>query len=437
MGNVASTGKNIAVIGAGPMGLMCGYELLKRGHNVTLYEADDRIGGMSACFALGEHQIERYYHFITTTDYPLFDLLKELDLYSYLTWHTTRMGFYWQNHLFSWGDPISLLRFPGLRWHEKLRYGLHVLYSKYIKQFTALDKQYAIPWLKDWLGEHGYAVLWDRLFALKFHQYQSDISAAWIAARIQRLAKSRTSLMQESLGYLQGGSNLLLAALEKKIYALGGKIHLNTSVQQLATTANKVVGVHTHQDIVAYDTVISTIPLPYVGKLAPTLPESVKQQINSIAHLGVVCVVLQLKKSLSDYFWININDSRMDIPGIIEYSNLNPTPGHIVYIPYYLPLSHPHYQRTDADFLDEVMHYLKMINPLFSEHWVLASKVSRYACAQTVCSPGFYHRLPPMQTAVEGFYMADTAYYYPEDRTISESVKVGAQLARLVSSHGL
>jgi hypothetical protein len=38
--------------------------------------------------------------------------------------------------------------------------------------------------------------------------------------------------------------------------------------------------------------------------------------------------------------------------------------------------------------------------------------------------------LPPMQTPVAGFLMADTAYYYPEDRSISESLAVGQALAR-------
>jgi hypothetical protein len=34
-----------------------------------------------------------------------------------------------------------------------------------------------------------------------------------------------------------------------------------------------------------------------------------------------------------------------------------------------------------------------------------------------------------MRTPLSGFFMADTAYYYPEDRSICESVKVGSQLA--------
>ena len=67
-----------AIVGSGPMGLMAAMELLKHGHEVDVYERDDRIGGMSADFDFGGTRIERYYHFICKTDYSLFDLLAEL-----------------------------------------------------------------------------------------------------------------------------------------------------------------------------------------------------------------------------------------------------------------------------------------------------------------------------------------------------------------------
>lgn len=51
---------------------------------------------------------------------------------------------------------------------------------------------------------------------------------------------------------------------------------------------------------------------------------------------------------------------------------------------------------------------------------------------RTVCGPGFYESLPPMRSALRGFFMADTSYYYPEDRSISESLRVGVQLAGTV-----
>ncbi|MCR4670870.1 MAG: glutamate synthase subunit beta [Saccharofermentans sp.] len=40
------TGKTVAVVGSGPSGLSCAYYLNRLGHNVTVYEREDRIGGL-------------------------------------------------------------------------------------------------------------------------------------------------------------------------------------------------------------------------------------------------------------------------------------------------------------------------------------------------------------------------------------------------------
>jgi protoporphyrinogen oxidase len=123
----------------------------------------------------------------------------------------------------------------------------------------------------------------------------------------------------------------------------------------------------------------------------------------------------------------------MAIPGVIEYSNLHNPGAHIVYVPYYMPKTHTKYRRPDADYFIEVDAYLARINPAFGPDWVLASRVSRYEFAQTVCTPGFFEKLPPMKTSIGGFFMADTSYYYPEDRSISESIRIGNTLATLAS----
>src|SRR5436190_986626 len=114
--------RKFAVLGAGPMGLVAAIELLKRGHEVDLYERDDRIGGMSASFDFAGLKIERYYHFICKTDAPLFELLAELGLSDKLRWTETKMGYYFDGHLYKWGTPFALLAFPKLGLLDKLRY---------------------------------------------------------------------------------------------------------------------------------------------------------------------------------------------------------------------------------------------------------------------------------------------------------------------------
>ena len=37
-----------------------------------------------------------------------------------------------------------------------------------------------------------------------------------------------------------------------------------------------------------------------------------------------------------------------------------------------------------------------------------------------------------MNKVVDGFIAADTSFYYPEDRSVSESINLGKKLAKLV-----
>ena len=187
-----------------------------------------------------------------------------------------------------------------------------------------------------------------------------------------------------------------------------------------------------------FDSVISTVPLPYLVRLVPELPDEEKSRIAAINNVGVVCVLLKLKRPFTRNFWMNINDPRIEIPGLIEYTNLNPLDGQaaIVYAPFYMPQTHPKYSRDKQAFIDETVACMRLIRSDFRDADVLASTASRYEFAQTVCTPGFYDALPPMRSQVVGLFMADTSHYYPEDRSISESMRIGAHLAELAATPG-
>lgn len=427
--------RTAAVLGAGPMGLGAAYELLKRGWAVDIYERDERIGGMSASTTLDGLKIERYYHFICTPDTPLFEYLREFGIEDRLRWVHTRMGFYFRGKLYDWGDPFALLRFPGLGLVAKLRYGAHAFLTKGVTDWKRLDKLSATAWLKKWVGERAYDVLWRSLFELKFFEYKDSLSAAWVAARIKRVALSRDGIFREKLGYLEGGSDTFLDALEARIRNLKGRIFLKSGAERIEIDASGALsGIRVAGELRPYDTVVSTIPLPYLVKLAPGLPEDERRKVAAIINIGVVCAVFKLKHPVTRNFWVNINDPAIAIPGIVEYTNLNPLPCTIVYAPFYMPVTHPKYREPPAAFIEEVKGYLKRINPAFEEDWILASNAFRYEFAQTVCTPGFFDALPPMRSKVRGLFMADTSHYYPEDRSISESMRLGRTLASLADA---
>lgn len=427
----------VAVIGAGPMGLAAAYELAKSGAQVTIFERDDRIGGQSAMMDFAGLRIERYYHFVCKPDVTLFGYLKELGLSDRLRWAETKMGFFQGGALHEWGNPVALLKFPNLSLSDKVRYGLHVMFAKQISDWAPYDKLSSTAWLKSWLGQRAYDVLWKSLFEYKFYELQDQLSAAWLGTRIKRLALSRKSLMKEELGYIEGGSEVLLSAVVKRFEALGGTLRLRAKVDEIVAENGAITGVRIDDTVEPFDQVLSTIPLPYLVRLVPAFPDDERQKVAAIRNVGVVCVLLKLKRPFSKNFWLNINDERIEIPGLIEYSNLNPIDkqggASLIYAPYYMPQTNPKYGRDKQVFIDETIAALKLVRPDFDPSDVLAATASRYEYAQTVCTPGFFEAMVPMVSKVRGLFMADTSHGYPEDRSISDSMGIGARLAALAT----
>ncbi len=413
------------------MGLAVAYQLVCEGHSPVVFEADDRIGGMTASFDFSGLEIERYYHFHCTSDHAFFEILDELGIADKMCWTETKMGYWYQNHLQEWGNPIALLRFRGLGWLAKLRYGLHAFIATKRDDWYKLDKLEASEWIRRWVGKEAYEVLWRRLFDYKFYHYANTLSAAWIWSRIRRIGRSRYSLLREKLGYLEGGSTTLLNALKATIEGKGGDIRLRSAIEQVVIKDEKVVGVQVGGKLESFCKVISTIPLPYVPCLMPDLPQDVLAKFKAIKNIAVVCVIAKLNKSVTHNFWLNTNDPEMDIPGIVEYTNLRPLKQHVVYLPFYIPGEHPLFMEHDSIFLDKARRYLKKINPMLSDEDFLDMRASRYRYAQPICEPEHLDRLPPVALPVRGLWVADTSYYYPEDRGISESIGFGRKIAKM------
>lgn len=422
-------GERIAVLGAGPMGLAVAYQLARDGHHPVVFEADDRVGGMTAAFDFSGLSIERYYHFHCISDHAFLTILDELALADKMRWVETKMAYWYQGQLQAFGNPVALLRFRGLSFLAKFRYGLHVFFCTRRSDWKSLDDVEATGWIKRWAGGEAYEVLWRRLFDYKFYDYSGNLSAAWIWSRVRRIGRSRYSLFREKLGYLEGGSDTLLKAMVADIEKHGGEIRLKSPVGKVVMDAGKVQGVEVAGQFVGFDKVISTVPLPYIPRLMPDLPADILDRFNSIRNIAVVCVIVKLGKTLSANFWLNTNDAEMDIPGLVEYSNLRPLEQSIVYVPFYMPGEHPKFAEPDQVFLDKVRRYLKKINPALCDEDFIDMHASRYRFAQPICDPGYLDKLPPIALPVKNLWVADTSYYYPEDRGISESIDFGRKMA--------
>ncbi|HSE73334.1 MAG TPA: FAD-dependent oxidoreductase, partial [Dongiaceae bacterium] len=276
--------------------------------------------------------------------------------------------------------------------------------------------------------------LWKRLMELKFYELADEISASWIGTRVKRVGTSRRSMFQEELAYIDGGSEALVTALDGAIRQGGGRVHLRTPAERVEVHDGCVTGVKAAGRSFEADAVISTVPIPLVPRLVPDMPEDLAAQYRAIRNIGVVCLLFKLKKSVSKHFWVNIVDPDIEIPGLIEFSNLRPVGHTIVYVPYYMPPTHPKWTWTDDQFVSEAFGYIRKVNPGIGPDDLLDTAVGRLRHAQPVCEPNFRSKLPAIQTPIRGLQIADTCFYYPEDRGISESIRCGRMMAEAVTN---
>ena len=421
--------KRVIVIGSGPMGLAAAYHACRNNHTVDVLEAAPEVGGMAAHFNFDGLSIERFYHFVCKSDQHTFDLMDELRIGHKMRWRQTSMGHFTGGRVHPWGDPLSLLRFSELSLLSKIRYGLFAFVATRRERWDAIETETARAWITRWCGREVYDRLWKPLFDYKFYRYADEISAAWIWTRIKRIGRSRRSLFSEELGYIEGGSQTLVDSLSEAIVEAGGKIRVSCAAQEVMAAGGKVCGVRTSQGVMPADAVICTVPTPMVSKLVPDLPEAWKARYDSIVNIGVCCLVFKLRRSITRHFWVNVAEPGIEIPGFVEFSNLRHVGDTIVYVPYYMPTDHEKFGWPDKALLEEAFDYLRRVNPSLAPEDIIASYVARLRFAQPVCTAGFASTIPPIKTPIGGLQIADTCFYYPEDRGISESVRVGRTMA--------
>ena len=439
-GSIAGSAR-VAVIGGGIAGLVAAYELSRAGLSVTLFERASRLGGLAGSFELGDgRSIEKYYHFICKPDRAYFKMLDALGIAWRLRWRTTDMGLFYKNRVYTLGDPLSLLAFPHFSLTDKLRFVLATARSKVRGPTNWRDLEH-VP-VREWLvaafGPRVYDILYRPLLESKFREHLPEVSAAWMWARFYRLGNSRTITQKERIGYLVGGSQAYIDALEAALRGQGVQIRTGTSVEQVMVEDGRAVGISVGGELRPFEWVISTVPIPHTAQLFSDLDTLYFRRLRTLKYIGVMVMLVHLDRRFSKYFWLNVSDPRLSISGIIEYTNLNPYPEldgeAIIYIPQYLDASDPMYAMTDQQLFERYCRELRIINPAFNPSWVRQYRVHRDRFAQPLCQLGFSSVVPSIRTPIPNVFLTDSYQLHPHDRSIADSTELGTRAARLVLS---
>lgn len=422
----------IAVLGGGLTGLTAAFYLLRDGADVTIFESNPQLGGLSTHFNFGDFWWDKFYHCILTSDSALLQLIDDLGLSSELKWTPTKVGFFADEKLYSMSSTLDFLKFQPLNIWQKARLAAGILYTCRIKDSHDLEGELASEWLSRVFGATNYRKMWSPLLKCKLGACREEASAAFIWATITRLYSTRqkTGNQQECLGYVQGGYRVVFRRLIEMVKAMHGRILTNARVTQIARN-DGMIEVEVDGQKHGFDGMIATIPSKALAAITPGLDSTYIRKLNEVKYLGIVCVALVLKRRLSPFYVTNLANEDFPFTGIIEMTNListKETHGRcLVYLPKYTSPGDPLFETADEDVWAQFRPHIQRVIPDFQDSDIEKRFTFRERFVQPVPTLHYSRLVPEMETGIDGLILANTTQIINSTLNNNAMVKIARQ----------
>src|SRR5512141_1177680 len=431
----------IAIIGAGFGGMAAAYDLRKAGHDITIYESADYVGGLASGFKEPnwDWSVEKFYHHWFQSDKYMLGLIRELGWDDKVYFPRPLTVMYDKGRFYPFDSILKMALFPGLGWGlDKIRFGFVGLFLRLTDNWRALEKNTADAWMMKWAGRNVYEKMWKPLLIGKFGPFYQQVNMAWMWARI----KARSTRLGTFEGGFQSFADLFAARLRQS----GVEIRLNASVKSITHNPTSTALLIDSGKIESFDKVLVTTSPALLAKLAPELPGSYLKGLLELKSMGAVVMVLSLEHQLSKegYYWFNLpKEAGYPMLALVEHTNFVSKEhfggDHIVYAGDYLEVGHEYFSMSDEQLLERFTPALKKFNPEFSRDWLKKVWVNKTNYAQPVPLVNHSKNIPAIQTPIEGLYFASMSQVYPWDRGTNFAVEIGRRAARLMlgmQSHG-
>lgn len=444
----------VIVIGGGVAGLGAAYELLKRGHEVALYEASPEFGGQVRTFEIDGGRIEIFYHHLFQSDDEAIRVIRELGLEGDLTWIDSNVGLHGGGKNYPFVGALDLLKFDRVSLLSRLRLGLTALWLRRVHDYQRYEGTRAAEWIRKKVGREGYDRVWGPLLRAKFSEHAEDVSMVWFWGKIYLRFASRPKtglpvigglLAKEQLGYLKGSFGRLIDGLVDACRERGAHMEAGAPVQRVLIEDGRAVGVclpDGRED--RADAVLATTPSGLFQKIVPDLDTMGVEGARYASMLGQVqyqwatVMVLTLDRALSDIYWLTMTDDDAPFVVAVEQTNFLPPStyggNHVLYLSDYMSPGDPMVDMSADELFDLYEPWIKKINPSFDRSWVRDKWVFRDRAGQPVVRMGYHQIIPPHRSPVPGLYLANTTQIYPEDRGQNYSLRMGRRVAELVES---
>jgi protoporphyrinogen oxidase len=424
------SGQRWGVVGGGMLGMTLALWLRDRGHEVSIIEAGDELGGLASAWQVGDVTWDRHYHVILSSDLHLLALLDRLGLTDDLRWVETRTGVLSGGELYSVSNAIEYLKFPPLGITDKLRMAWTILYGSRVRDWRSLEQIPVETWLRRHSGDRVFEKFWLPLLRSKLGDNYRRTSAAFIWTTIQRLyAARRSGLKKEMFGYVTGGYDRIINRFVDELEARDVEIRLGSRVSGI-NAVEEGITVEVGDETIEFDRVVVTTPAPLAGRIIGGLGDSERTAMNEVDYQGVVCASMLTDRGLGGFYVTNITDEA-PFTGVIEMSALVDRSEfgdlHLTYLPRYTAPGDDILTLSDEQVEERFVESLRGMFPGFEHSNVKAFRVSRVPHVFPIPTIGYSSRVPPMETSVPGVYFVSSAQILNGTLNVNETLQLAAR----------
>ena len=407
----------VGIVGGGILGTALAYRLTRAGADVRLLEAGATLGGLAGAMEFGGHTVDRFYHVITPQDERMIATASELGLGDRLRFTPTGVGFFVDGTLHPLNSIGDFLRFRPLTLAQRARLAGFVAQCQVRGSVDSLDDVPLERWLVRQTGNGVYRRIWNPLLTSRFEGRFDDLPATYLWSRTRRMSGARKGKARgEQMGCLVGGHQQLVDAMAAAATADGATLETGARVESfLVGEDGGIDGVVAGGERLPFDLTLVTLQPPALEHLLPAGLETILSGAPR-RWLGVVCLVLKVRRTLTPYYSINICEPT-PITTVVEAAHVvgtEHTDGlRVVYVPRYCAPDAPDQDEPDASIFERYTAAVERIVPGFSRSDIAEWVVQRARYVEPVHALGAGRGVLPVWPGVRGLALASNAQIYP------------------------